>query len=179
MKELLTILDAMLGAKGAVSDPMELLLDVGDRIVKSVSSEFSARSDEVAILLLTRDGDHLRFVAPRKFVQLATIPVSKRDAIAVTVLRRKVGDVNNSVPTVRHVSFFETIKIKDRAAPIQKMITVPILDGSEPLGVAQISRKGDSPGSAGPDFSPSDLTRAQELFTALAPRLRDARPESF
>ena len=77
------------------------------------------------------------------------------------------------------MAFFETVKIKDRAAPIQKMVTVPILDGSEAIGVAQISRKADAPMDAGPDFTPADLRRAQEVFGQLARRLALARPATF
>jgi hypothetical protein len=56
---------------------------------------------------------------------------------------------------------------------------VPILHGGEAVGVAQISRKGESPSAAGADFTPSDLARAQTLFQAVAPYLVDARPERF
>jgi len=179
MQELLTIIDAMLAKKAELGDERELLLDIGERVVKAVSSLFGTKGDEVAILLLTADARNLRFIAPRRFVDLGTIPVTKRESIAVGVFKRKVGEVLNSVPTVRHVAFFETVKIKDRAQPIQKMVAVPILDGSQAIGVAQISRKGDSPVAAGPDFTPADLQRAQEVFGQLAQRLASARPASF
>jgi hypothetical protein len=179
MQELLTIIDAMLAKKAEIGDERELLLDVGERVVKAMSATFGTKSDEVAILLLTADARHLRFVAPRRFIDLGTIPITKRDSIAVGVFNRKVGEVLNSVPTVRHVAFFETVKIKDRAAPIQKMVTVPILNGSEAIGVAQISRKGETPMAAGPDFAPADVRKAQEVFGQLAQRLASARPATF
>ena len=34
---------------------------------------------------------HLRFVAPRKFADLGTIPVTKRDSIAVDIFGRSAG----------------------------------------------------------------------------------------
>ena len=55
----------------------------------------------------------------------------------------------NNVPMVKHVSFFESVKLRDRVVPIQKMITVPILYEGTPIGVAQISRKGETPAEAG------------------------------
>jgi hypothetical protein len=86
----------------------------------------------------------------------------------------------NNVPMVRHVSFFESVRIKDRpAVPIQKMITVPILLRDEVVGVAQVSRKGDSAAEAGPDFTQSDLTKAQDFFAKISPFLIEARPERF
>jgi len=180
MQELIDILKAMAGKKAEIGNPLELFLDMAERIVRSVSVEFGAKTDEVAILVLTSDSKHLRFAAPRKFADLGTIPISKRDSIAVNVLARKSGEAMNNVPMVKHVSFFESVKIKDRpAVPIQKMITVPILLRGDAVGVAQVSRKGDSPGEAGPDFTAADVTRAQDLFSRISPYLIEARPERF
>ena len=135
--------------------------------------------DEVAILLLTTDSRHLRFVAPRKFADLGTIPITKRDSIAVNIFGRKAGEAMNNVPMVKHVAFFESVKLRDRAVPIQKMITVPILHGADAIGVAQVSRKGETPGEAGPDFTAGDVQKAQEIFRAVAPILLETRPDPF
>ena len=179
MSELTDILGAMAAKKAAVQNPRELFLDVADRIVKHVCAGFGAKGDEVAILLLTTDGKHLRFVAPRKLADLGTIPVTKRDSIAVGVLTKKAGEVMNNVPLVRHVAFFESVKLRDKAVPIQKMITVPIFLKGEAIGVAQISRKDETPAKAGPDFTPADLKKAQDLFESVASYLLETRPEKF
>jgi hypothetical protein len=179
MQDLIDILKAMVSKKGEIANPLELFLDMAERVVKWVSAEFGAKTDEVAILVLTSDGKHLRFAAPRKFADLGTIPVSKRDSIAVSVLARKSGEVMNNVPMVKHVSFFESVKIRDRAVPIQKMITVPILLHGEAVGVAQVSRKGENPGEAGPDFTTADVTKAQDVFARISPYLVEGRPERF
>ena len=179
MKELLEILGAMAARKGDVENPRELFLDMAERVVKAVGSLFGAKNDEVAILIRTSDGAHLRFVAPRKFSDLGTIPVTKRDSIAVNVLGRKTGEAMNNVPMVKHVAFFESVKLREKMVPIQKMITVPILLEGEAVGVAQVSRKGETPAEAGPDFSQADVKRAQDIFEAVAPYLVKARPEKF
>ena len=179
MQDLIDILSAMVSKKSEVPDQRELLLDVGERIVKRVSGAFAVKNDEVAILLLTADNKHLRFVSPRKLAELGTIPVTKRDSIAVTILGKRVGEANNNVPMVKHVAFFESVKLRDRPVPIQKMITVPILMNGEAVGVAQVSRKGENPAEAGPDFSGADVKKAQELFQVVAPYLYDARPPQF
>jgi hypothetical protein len=179
MKELHDILGAMTAQKDKVPDRKELLLDMSERVVKAVSAAFTCKADEVAILVLTSDGKHLRFIAPRKFTDLGTIPITKRDSIAVTVLGKKSGEAMNNVPLVKHVSFFESVKLRDRVVPIQKMITVPILFRGQPLGVAQISRKGETPAEAGPDFTPADVRRAQEIFEGVAPFFAEARPPKF
>jgi hypothetical protein len=179
MKELHDILGAMAAQKSKVPDQKELILDMSERVVKAITSIFTCKADEVAILILTSDNKHLRFIAPRKFTDLGTIPVTKRDSIAVTVLGRKTGEAMNNVPMVKHVSFFESVKIRDRVVPIQKMITVPILYKGSPVGVAQISRKGDTPAEAGADFTPVDVKKAQDFFEAFAPYLFAARPDKF
>jgi hypothetical protein len=77
------------------------------------------------------------------------------------------------------VSFFESIKLRDKPVPIQKMVTAPLLVRGQAIGVAQISRKGETPREAGPDFSAADLKRAQELLEAIAPYLAEARPPAY
>ena len=179
MQDLGEILAAMAAQKDTVANRQELLLDMSDLIVKSVGQAFSCKPDEVAILLLTADGRHLRFVAPRPFAELGTIPLTKRDAIAVRVLAARTGEVINNVPMVRHVAFFESVKLRDKPVPIQKMVTTPILAKGQPIGVAEVSRKGTSSGTAGPDFTQDDLHRAQEIFDLIAPYLAEARPLDF
>ena len=179
MNDLLDILEAMAGKRGEVDDPLELFFEMAQRVVKSVSAEFGTKGDEVAILFLTTDGKHLRFAAPRRFSDLGTIPITKRDSIAVNILGKTAGEALNNVPVVKHVAFFESIKIRDRATPIQKMITVPILHDGEAVGVAQISRKGDTPRDAGPDFTPVDVRKAEEIFRLVGPFLAAVRPQRF
>lgn len=179
MQDLLEILSAMAAQKEKVRDRRELLLDMADRVVKAVSQAFSCKQDEVAILLLSTDGRHLRFVAPRRFADLGSIPVTKRDSIAVGVLSRRAGEVINNVPMVKHVSFFESIKLRDRPVPIQKMVTTPLVHRGQPVGVAEVSRKGETAREAGPDFTPADLRRAQEMLDAVTPFLAEARPPGY
>jgi hypothetical protein len=179
LQDVIDLLAAMAGKKAEVPDPLELFLDMAERMVKVVSAAFSAKNDEVAILFLTSDSSHLRFAAPRKFATLGTIPVTKRDSIAVNVFQKQQGEVMNNVPMVRHVAFFESVKLRDRVVPIQKMITVPILFDGQPVGVAQVSRKGETPSEAGADFTAADVKKAEDLFHAVAPYLVQARPDRF
>lgn len=179
LQDVIDLLAAMARTKAEAPDRLELFLDMGERMVKLVSAAFAAKSDEVAILFLTTDGKHLRFAAPRKFASLGTIPVTKRDSIAVGVFQKQQGEVMNNVPMIRHVAFFESVKLRDRVVPIQKMITVPILFEGQPIGIAQVSRKGDSPMEAGPDFNPADIRKVQDMFEAVAPYFVEARPEKF
>jgi hypothetical protein len=158
---------------------LELYLEMGDRVVKTLASVFGSERDEIALLILSRDASHLRFVAPRGLSALGSIPVTKRDSIAVNVLQKRKGEFANNVPLVRHVAFFETIKLREKAEPIQKMISVPIMHDGNAIGVAQISRKGEHATKAGPDFTPADLAKAEEVFKGIAPFLAQARPAKY
>jgi hypothetical protein len=179
MKDLIDLLGAMASQRDKVPDRKDLLLDMGDRVVKKVASAFGVKGDEVAILLLTADSGHLRFIAPRRFIDLGTIPVTKRDSIAVNALARRTGEAINNVPMVKHVSFFESVKLRDRVVPIQKMITVPILLQGTAVGVAQVSRKGETPSEAGLDFTAADVKKAQDFFEAVASYLVQVLPDRF
>lgn len=179
MKDVVEIVAAMASKRNEVEDPLELFLDVAERVVKAVCQQFGNKADEVAILMATTDRKHLRFAAPRKFTDLGTIPVTKRDSIAVNTFNHGEGEAINNVPLVKHVAFFESVKIRDRVVPIQKMVTVPILNGGQVVGVAQISRKGETPAEAGADFQAADVERAEELFRAVGPFLVQARPDRF
>src|SRR4029079_6008805 len=143
----------MLEAKHKLDNPRDLLLDVADRVVRAVAPSFRVENDEVAILLLSRDGKHLKFAAPRRFADLGSIPLTKRESIAVNILGRRQGEAINNVRMVKHVAFFESVKLREKATPLKKMIPWPILNGEAAVGVAQVSRKGESASEAGPDFT--------------------------
>ena len=179
MKELLDALAAFVDRKGEYANSRALLLDMADRVVLSIAAAFGVNADEVAILMLTEDGKHLRFVSPRRFADLGSIPITKRDSIAVSVLGKKAGELINNVPLVKHVAFFESVKLRDRPVPIQKMITVPILFDDQAIGVAQLSRKGESPSQAGPDFTTPDVEKVQGIFEAVAAYFAQACPSRF
>ena len=59
------------------------------------------------------------------------------------------------------------------------MVTVPILLRGQPIGVAQVSRKGETAREAGPDFTQADLQRTQEIFDGIAQYFYAARPANF
>ena len=179
MDDLLTILSAMAESRTKAESPRDLFLDMCQRVVKYIAGVFGGKQDEVALLFLTSDGKHLRFAAPRKFFDLGTIPITKRDSIAVTIFGRKAGEAINNVPMVKHVAFFESVKLRDRAVPIQKMITVPIIHDGKAIGVAQVSRKGETAPAAGPDFSQADVQKAQQILESVTPVLVQALPDRF
>lgn len=169
----------MLATRESSRDPKEFFLDLAEVIARDAAETFGRQGDEIGILMANRDARYLRFVAPRKLCDLGTIPMTKRDSIAVGVFIRKVGEANNNVPLVRHVAFFESVKLADKVQPIMKMVTVPILADGVVIGVAQVSKKGETLASAGPDFTAQDIHRVAEYFDGVARFLLAARPDRF
>ncbi|MEO5763501.1 MAG: hypothetical protein ABIR28_14450 [Vicinamibacteria bacterium] len=169
----------MLATRDSTRDPKEFFLDLADLVARGAAEELGREVDEIGILIAGSDGKYLRFVAPRKLCDLGTIPTTKRDSIAVTVFSRKSGEANNNVPLVRHVAFFESVKLTDKVMPIMKMVTVPIIAQGEVIGVAQVSKKGPNLMEVGPDFTMADVKTANEYFSTKASFLLASRPERF
>jgi hypothetical protein len=123
---------------------------------------FRVQYAEVALLRL--DGGLLKFIFPEHLRTTGAIPISSKAVAAHTALSKK-AEIFNNFARVKHASIFETIKpvgteTTDEPAapaPIQKLMSVPILDqNTTVLGVLQISRKGLDPKFT-QDFSREDL----------------------
>jgi hypothetical protein len=109
---------------------------------------FRVQHAEVALLRL--DGGLLKFILPEHLRTTGAIPISSKAVAAHTALSKK-AEIFNNFARVKHASIFETIKpvgaeAEEEAvvpAPIQKLMSVPILDRHlTVMGVIQISRKG-------------------------------------
>ena len=134
----------MAAKRAEVEDQRELFHEIAERMVKEASAVFTAKRDEVAILMSTSTASTCASWRRASLRASATIPSTKRDSIAVGVFEKKTGEVMNNVPMNRHVAFFESVKMRDRVVPIQKMITVPITPTTASGGRRPGSRKGES-----------------------------------
>lgn len=121
---------------------------------------FRVQSTEVALLRL--EGGLLRFIFPEHLRTTGAIPLSSKAVAAHTALSKK-PEIFNNFARVKHAGIFETIRHHENGsdepappAPIQKLMSVPIIDRSTVVGVIQISRKGLDPKYA-QDFSREDL----------------------
>ena len=169
----------LLATRDNSRDPKDFFLDLADLVARGAAEVLGRQIDEIGILIAGSDGKYLRFVAPRKLCDLGTIPTTKRDSIAVGVFTRETGEANNNVPLVRHVAFFESVRVTEKVMPIMKMVTVPIIADGQIVGVAQVSKKGDTLSDAGPDFNSADVRKVSEYFESKAGFLLAARPDRF
>lgn len=130
-------------------------------VSKVLAKVFGVQHTEVALLKL--DSGLLRFIFPEYLRTTGAIPISSKAVAAHTALSKK-AEIFNNFARVKHASIFETIKsggadadVQAPPAPIQKLMSVPILDQhSVVMGVLQVSRKGlDARHTR--DFSREDL----------------------
>jgi hypothetical protein len=139
-----------------------------EQVADAIAKVFSVHSDEVAVLGLRQGGKSLEFVLPEKLRAVGTIPLSSTTALAARTARERRADVVNNFASSRHASVFEGVRLgRTEGSSIQKIMSAPILRGDKVIGVAQISRKGDSALTSGLDFSSKDLSELQGLNSLL------------
>jgi hypothetical protein len=135
----------------------------------TLGSLFGVKADEVAVLRLAKQEKCLHFILPTQLRGIGTIPLSSSSALAARTARERKPEVLNAFAGARHASVFEGVPMGRRAdEAIQKIMSAPVMSGSEVLGVVQISRKGRSQKEAGPDFSRGNLKALAELMPTIA-----------
>jgi len=168
---LVTELERLASALGADEEAGKKLSlqSVADRIAKSLG----VKPDEIAIMGLSARWKHLYFLAPEALHQVGYIPLSSNSALAARTARESRPEINNKFAAVRHASVFEGIKVGNASAEaIQKIISAPILSDGRVVGIIQVSRKGTTLATAGPDFTPTDLGQILALCKPLGKLLR-------
>lgn len=136
-----------------------------------ISKHFSVRSHEVAILGFTPDERFLRFLTPDNLRPVGRIPMSSTSSLAVRTARDQRAEIINHFSVVPHASVFEGVPINEsqRTEAIQKIMSSPVIVNKKIVGVAQVSRKGNSAAEAGPDFTTAQLRDLKAIAEILAP----------
>jgi len=140
------------------------LLAVGEKIAK----ELGVKPDEVAILAVSTRWRHLHFLVPQPLKNVGFIPLTSHSALAARTVRESRPEINNDFSGVRHASVFEGVRTAMTSGEsIHKIISAPILHEGKVVGVMQISRKGTSTATSGPDFTAEDLGKVLALCRPL------------
>jgi hypothetical protein len=143
----------------------ETLAKVGQALAKL----FGVDTDEVAILRLDVKTKNLKFVIPEKLAAIGSIPLTSNAALAARTARERRPEIANNFSSSRHATVFEGVPLGRRQGEsIHKIMSAPILDGTQVRGVAQISRKGRSSSEAGADFTQKDLRTLTSICPALS-----------
>jgi len=145
------------------------LTSVAEKIAKTLS----VGKDEVAIMGVSTRWHHLHFLVPEALKNVGFIPLSSNSALAARTARDSRPEIDNNFTVARHAAVFEGVKVNSETPEsIQKMLSAPILSEGKVIGVIQISRKGPSVASVGPDFTAADLGKILALCKPLGKLLR-------
>ena len=162
---------------GVSQDSLEVLARAvsctPERLCTEIARIFGVHATEVGLLRL--QGSYLKFVFPIELRTLGAIPLVS-SAVAAKTAVNKSAEIFNNFVQVKHASIFEMVKLGTRhdeptmdAQTIQKLMSMAILDDKkEVLGVIQVSRKGATRNTAGPDFTDGDLHKLIEARGAIA-----------
>src|SRR5208337_4762480 len=137
-------------------------------VAEKIAKNLGVQTDEVAILGVSTRWRHLHFLVPQALKNVGFIPLTSNSALAARTARESRPEINNNFSGVRHASVFEGVRTATTyGESIHKIISAPILYEGKVVGVMQISRKGTSTGTAGPDFSAEDLGKVLALCRPL------------
>lgn len=140
------------------------LATVGEKIAKIIG----VRKEEVGILAVSTRWRHLYFLVPEALKNVGFIPLSSNSALAARTARESRPEIDNNFAAAPHATAFEGAKIAgEPGEAIYKIISAPILAEGKVIGVIQLSRKGSSPLTAGPDFTADELGKILALCKPL------------
>jgi len=140
-----------------------------NRLAAQISNGFKAKKEEVAILRLSEDGKMLSFLFPLKLAVVGSIPLTTTHSLAAKTIRDKRGEIVNNFPTYKHPTVFEAVDLSEneKAVPIQKIMSAPMLVDGKVVGVIQISRKARPGEPVGPDFTSADMAQLATVCSIL------------
>src|SRR5271169_2062854 len=146
-----------------------------NRLTAQISNGFKAKKEEVAILRLSSDAKMLSFVFPIKLSVMGNIPLTTTHSLAAKTIRDKRGEIVNNFPTYKHPTVFEAIDLSEpeKAVPIQKIMSSPMIVEGKVVGVIQISRKARPGEPVGPDFTAADMAQLATVGSILGKYLTD------
>ena len=140
------------------------LPSLAERIAKTLG----VKTEEVAILAVSTKWRHLHFLVPQALKNVGFIPLSSPSALAARTARENRAEVDNAFHETRHARVFEGVKTESLSAEaIQKIVSAPIALDGKVVGVFQVSRKGASAATAGPDFGIDDVNKITSICRPL------------
>lgn len=148
------------------------------RLAAQMAPFFKAKKDEVAILRLSADGRMLSFVFPIKLAKVGNIPLTTSHSLAAKSIRDKRGELVNNFSVYKHPTVFEAVDLseQEKAAPIQKIVSAPMIVDGKVVGVIQISHKAKPGDPVGADFTVKDLAELSTVGTILGKYLMTLPP---
>jgi GAF domain len=139
------------------------------QLAQLIAQAFKSRKDEVAFLQVSTEGKMLSFLYPVKFQKIGAIPLTSSHSLAAKTIREKRGEIVNNFSVYKHPTVFESVDLsaEEKAVPIQKIVSSPMVVEGKVVGVIQLSRKGKAGDPIGPDFTTEDLAELNAVGTIL------------
>jgi hypothetical protein len=140
-----------------------------NRLAAQVALAFKAKKDEVAILRVSPDTKMISFLFPIKLSKIGAIPLTATHSLAAKNIRDKRGEIVNNFSVYKHPTVFEAVDLseEEKATPVQKIISAPMIVDGNVVGVIQVSRKAKPGEPAGPDFTSKDMTELAAVGVIL------------
>ncbi len=151
----------------------------GEKIAAELAKVFNVHATEVGILRVEKS--NLVFVYPPKLHNVGSIPLNTTGSIAARTATTKRAEVINNFAQTKHTSVFEAVELDSKPKEIgigkehdhavhmiQKLMSAPVVAGTNTVGVIQVSRKGTAAPAAGADFTAQDLQKLVAVAGALA-----------
>lgn len=155
-------------AIGQICEKLERLLlarqGAEEKIASTVDALcriFQVERNEVAMFSLDTRLDCFSFLWPQQMRNSGSIPFSaNRSLVSITAGKRRCF-MDNSFATTPHLFVFEAYG--KSSAPIQKIMSAPMLHRDELRGVIQVCRKGEETDISLKDFSEPELAALGEI----------------
>jgi hypothetical protein len=146
-----------------------------------IGRAFKSRKEEVAILRVSSDGNTLSFFYPVRLVNVGAIPLTTTHSLATKTIRDKKGEIVNNFAAYKHPTVFEAVDLspEEKARPIQKIMSCPMIVEGKVVGVIQVSRKARSGSPVGPDFNRRDLAELMNVGIILGKYMVTLGPPSL
>jgi GAF domain-containing protein len=133
---------------------------------------FAVKPEEVAFFSFEPRFSDLQFLWPVPLRSAGSVPLAAQNSLVARTARFKKPVLNNAFATTPHLYIFETFRLDlTGGIPIQKIMSVPLLQDQQLKGVIQISRKAERAEAAGPDFTQADLGALAGLAAVIARHL--------
>jgi len=132
---------------------------------KAFEQIFSVKPFEVAILGYDAGWELLSFIWPYELKKAGVIPINSPKSLVASTARMRRGSIDNNFVATPHLRIFEYVRQQgDDLTPIQKIMSVPMLDNEKLVGVIQINRRGNFLEDSGHDFT----DKQREVLSVLA-----------
>lgn len=162
INEICEKLDRLLSARQGADEKVEAAVNALCRI-------FKVESNEVAMFSLDTRLDCFNFLWPQEMRKSGSIPFSANRSMVSTTAGERRGFLDNSFATTPHLFVFEAYAKK--SPPIQKIMSVPMLNGDELRGVIQVCRKGEETDLSLKNFTEPELAALCEMAKVIGRHL--------